>query len=408
MDSLSKNAKFLLLVAMLTVAGMSVANTFVNVFLIRATDGDIASMLLQTVISFLSVLVAFIWASRLLVKVSITTVLKMGIISTALFYVAILLLQDHVASFVIPLGIFSGLGMGLFAFATNLLVGEIVGENEQGRYFSYQQTAGFIFGVVTPAVSGFIITQFTDLTGYYLLFGTALVFFAFAIYMVRHIPGFKSEQQLRFLQVLKVKNNRYWKAGKLFAFITGLRNAVEGQFAMVFAFLIFADERIMGNVSSLVAVVSVLSSLWFAKVFMQKKQRGFYLITAIVMLLANVIIALFPYRSVLIGIWIVFAIVRNWGNTILNSILLQLCSRAKDGFEMREYQVGLEFPMALGRMIGLLCALGFVLFMPMEMIAYRFLFVFVGVPWILEFIVIDKQVKWLVDEPVSEEGETHG
>lgn len=405
---MSKDAKFLLIVAMLSAAGMSVAHTFVNVFLIRATDGDIASMMLQNVMNFVMLLLAFITGTKLLVKIPITTILKMGIASTSLYYIAILLLQDHVATFVIPLGMFSGIGMGLFWFAANLLVGEVVKESEQGRYFSYQRTVGFIFGVVTPAVSGFIITQFTDLTGYYLLFGASLIFFGFAALMAKYIPSYTTDVQMRIFEVLKVKNNPYWRAGKLYAFITGLRNAVEGQVTTVFAFIIFADERVMGNVSSVVAIVSIFSCLWFAKVFTQRKKRSFYFITAVLTFITHVFLALFPNPVVLIIAWIVLALIRNWGDTSAQTLMLQLCSRAKAGYDKGEYLIGLEFPMAVGRMIGLFSALGLILAIYNEMYVYRLLFVFIGLVWLVEFFVIDKEVKWLRDDIEEKVGEAHG
>ena len=183
MAKLTKESKFLLIVGILTTAGRIVASTFVTVFLLRATDGNVGLIIIQNIINFVTLLIAFVGGSKLLSKISITTLLKIGIASTAFYFVAILLLQDNVATFLIPLALFNGLGGGLFWFSINLLVAKVIKESEQGRYFGYQQTAGSIFGVVTPAISGFIITRFTDLTGYYILFGIAFVLFALGIFM---------------------------------------------------------------------------------------------------------------------------------------------------------------------------------------------------------------------------------
>ena len=396
---MAKNAKLLLIVAMLSVAGMSIATTFVNVFLIRATDGNLALIILQNMVHFSTLLIAFVGGSRLLTKISITTIFKLGIGAMSLYYIAILALQDHVASFLIPLGFLNGLGGGFFSLSLNLLIGKIVKESEQGRYFSYQQMAGFILGVVTPAFSGFIITQFTDLTGYYFLFAVSLIFFALAAITVRRIQGFTVDQKIRVFEILKLKNNPYWRATKFFNFFVGFRLAIEGQIAMVFAFLIFANEQVMGNVSSINAVISVASALWFAKILTRNKQRSFYLVTAVLMLITNTFLALFPNRIVLIGAWIIFAVIRNWGDTIFRAMIFQLCNRAKDGFEQREYLVALEFPLFLGRIVGLFVALALTFLMYNELIAYRILFVMIGLAWLIEYIIIEKQVKWLKDEP---------
>ena len=395
---MTKNAKSLLVVAMLSLAGMSIATTFVNVFFIRATDGNIALIITQNMIHFLALLIAFVGASKLLVKIPITTILKLGIGAMSFYYIAILILQENVGNFLIPLGLFNGAGGGLFWFSINLLIGNTVKESEQGRYFSYQQTAGFVLGILTPAFSGFIIMQFSDLMGYYLLFGVALIFFALATTMIKHVPGFTVDKKIRVFEVLKLKNNSYWRAGKLFNFSVGLRMAVEGQITMVFAFLIFANEQMMGNVSSINALISVASALWFAKILTQKTQRSFYLITATTMVITNIILALFPYRIVLIGVWAVFAVVRNWGDTIFRAMTFQLCSRAGDGFEQKEYLVALEFLLSLGRIIGLLIALTLTFLLYSDIIAYRILFVMIGISWIFEYVVIEKYVKWLEND----------
>jgi len=403
---LTKDAKLLLTVAMLSVAGMSIATTFVNVFLIRATEGNIILMILQNMTNFITLLCAYVIGSKLLVKIPITTILKLGVGFMSLYYIAILILQENVANFLIPLGVFSGAGSGLFWFSTNLLIGHIVKEDEQGRYFSYQQIAGFVLGIITPALSGFIIMQFTDLTGYYLLFCVALIFFAIATLMVKRVSGFVVAKKIRVIEVLKLKNNRYWRACKFFNFTVGLRMAIDGQILMVFAFLIFANEQVMGNFTSINALISVASALWFAKILTREKQGFFYLIIAILMMLANIVLALFPHRIILIGVWIIFAIVRNWSDTIFRSMTFQLCSRAKDGFKQNEYLVALEFPMALGRIIGLSVALVLTFLMYSDIIAYRILFAIIGCVWIIEYIIIETQVKWLKAESKNNGVET--
>jgi len=395
---MTNKTKLLLVVAMLSVAGMSIANTFVNVFLIRATYGDLSMIIIQNMVHFTTLLAAFLIGSRILTKLSVTTVYKLGIVAISLYYVGILVFRNHISTFLIPLGFVNGLGGGFFALSLNLLVAKIVEENEQGKYFSYQQTAGFILGVVTPAISGFIITRFTDLTGYYFLFLVALIFFALAVVSMRGIDGFKTPQKMRVFAVLKLKNNGYWDAAKYFSFFMGFRLAIEGQISMVFAFLIFADEQILGTVTSANALVSVISALWFAKVLTMKKQRTFYLITAIGMLTLNTTLAAMPNPMVLIIVWILFALIRNWGDTIYRTMIFGLSKRAKADHEQREYLVALEFPLCLGRIIGLSTALALTIFIYTGLIAFQILFILIGISWMLEFLVVEKKIKWLKNE----------
>jgi len=398
MAKLTKESKFLLIVGILASAAMVVANTFVNVFLLRATEGNLALLVIQNIINFITGVGAFIVGSKLLTKVSITTFLKIGIISMAFYFISILLLQDHVVTFLIPLAFFIGIGNGFYWFATNILVAKVIKESEQGRYFGYQQTAGSVFRVVTPAISGFIITRFTDLTGYYILFGIAFILFALGIVMIRKIPSFTLDSVVQLSGVLKLKGNRYWNACKFFTFTTGLKGAIDMQIFMLFAFLIFDNEGVIGNILSVTAIITVFSSFWFAKVYHRKNQQRFYFLTSALMMLMYILLALFPYTPVLLALFVVIAFTQNWAITIFQALIFQLTRRAKDGYEQSDYVVALEFPSALGRISGMVIALLLIQLVASDIAVYRILFVIIAIAWILEYLIIEKQVKWFKDE----------
>ncbi|MCL2559072.1 MAG: hypothetical protein FWE07_01180 [Turicibacter sp.] len=398
MAQLTKESKFLLAVGILATAAMIVAGTFVNVFLIRATEGNLGLLVVQNIINSITLLIAFVGGSKLLAKIAITTLLKIGIASMAFYFIAILILQDNVATFLIPLALFNGLGGGLYWFATNLLIAKVIKESEQGRYFGFQQTAGSIFGVITPAISGFIITRFTDLTGYYILFGISFVLFALAAIMIRNIPGFTSQTKIHVYDVLKLKGNRYWNACKLFTFTNALKDIINGQIFMLFAFLIFVNEGVMGNILSATALITVFSSFWFAKISKRENQQPFYLVTAVIMTAMYILLAIFPTVPVLIAALVIFAVIQNWAGTILQSVIFQLTSRAKGDYEQNDYLVALEFPTALGRVLGMAVALVLIHLITADMYVYRILFVVIAIAWVLEYIIIEKQVKWFRDE----------
>jgi YQGE family putative transporter len=403
MQKLSRQSFFLLILAMLNNAGLIVATTFVNVFLMRSTNNSIGLIILQNMLNFSVLLVAFVGGTKLLAKMNITTILKIGIVSQALYYLAILVLRNHIATFIIPLGIFSGLGGGLYWFATNLLIGRYVKESEQGRFFSYQQTFGFVFGVVIPALSGFLIVQFDDLMGYYILFGIAIVLFISGYFLVGNISGFTAQTKMQVLGVLKLKGNDYWQASKLVNFSNGFKMAVQGMIFTLFAFSIFQNEDIMGRFTSMSALIGVFSSLWFARRSKMNNQKQYYFLTTLFMLVTFLLLAFFPNKISMVVAWVIFGAVQSWGNTILRGVTYQLSLRAKNGFEQNEYIVATEFPLALGRMVGLTFSLLLTRLLNSTMDAYRILFVFIGLCWLFEYLIMDKKVRWFKDEVTKAE-----
>jgi hypothetical protein len=76
-------------------------------------------------------------------------------------------------------------------------------------------------------------------------------------------------------------------------------------------------------------------------------------------------------------------------------MIYQLSARAKNGYHKDEYLITAEFPMAAGRIFGLAIAFLVIQIVPVDVYAYRILFVIISVAWLIEYFVIDKQVGWL-------------
>ena len=178
MRKLSNQTKFLLLIGMLYLAGTNIAMTFVNVYLVRLTN-NIGFIIVQNILNYTALLFAFTCGTKLTSRINLKNILNLGIISTSLYYLCILFLKKDSSSLLIPLGIFNGIGQGFYYFSFNLLTGHLVLENEQGKFFSFQQSFSYIFGVITPSISGYIIAKFTQLTGYYILFFVCSITFYF-------------------------------------------------------------------------------------------------------------------------------------------------------------------------------------------------------------------------------------
>lgn len=397
-SKMTSKAKFLLAVAMLFSAGNSVASTFINVFLMRSTHNSIDLVIWQNILNYLVLLIAFVSGTKLLAKLSITKIFRIGIAANALYYVIILLMRNNLLPFIVPLGIFSGLGQGLYWFSLNLLIGDIVQENSQAKFFSYQQMMSFIFGVAVPMLSGFLIVHLSGLTGYYILFGLSIFLFLAGIFLIRNISGFKTENKMNIWGVLKLHGNRYWEANSLLSFSMGFKGAVNSLVFILFAYLMFKNESTIGNFTSLQALLSVASALIFAQTFQKKHTRPVYFITCSLSLLGFLLLALFPNPVMMIFGFVIFGIIQSWGSAIANAMNYQLASRAKNGFSQREYIVASEFPIAAGRVLGLLLALVLTQILPSTLTAYRLLFVAIGLIWMLEFIIVDKKVAWLQNE----------
>ncbi len=391
-------AKILLSVAMLFSAGNSVAATFINVFLMRSTHNSIDLVIWQNILNYFVLLVAFVSGSFLLSKISISVIFRIGIATNVLYYLIILVLQSNLLSFVIPLGIFSGLGSGLYWFSLNLLIGNLVDSNNRPRFFSLQQMMAFAFGIVIPALSGWLIVKMSGLTGYYVLFGLAIVLLGVGILMVGKLENFKADQKMNVLKILKVKKNPFWNANIMLNISMGFKGVLNSLVFILFAYLLFNNESVIGNLTSLQATLSVISSFVFAKLFLTKYTRKLYFLISFFSFIAYLFLAIFASPIMLIIAFVIFGITQSWGSAIANSMNYQFSEFGARGFTRDEYIVASEFPMAFGRIGGLLIVFLLEQVLSSIELTYRIVFILIGSMWLVEFFMIDHGVGWKSEE----------
>ncbi len=399
-EPLSRDAKILLMVGILFLSGMTIAATFVNVYLIRLTD-NMGLMILQNVSNYIALLGSFLFGTYYVKKGSILTLLKVGIVSSIIYYSLILLLQAEASKYLIYLGIFNGIGMGMYYFAFNILVGKFTGEKHRATFFSYQTSFSYIFGVVAPMISGAIIVRYSELTGYYILFAFSVIVYILAIIISCLLKNVKFDEEYHVLPILKLKHNKYWDANRYYNFSFGLREAIYGQIFMVFAYIILNNEQIIGNLNSAMSLIGVLSSIFIASKFTLENQKKYHLWASIIYLISIGTLAIVAKPWSLIMCFILNGVILCWNSVIFQTMKYQLSSRAKDGFNDGDYIIACEFPTAAGRISGLLIFYGLNYFCG-GFNLYRGLLLAVSFGLLIDHFVIDRKLHWMEDEIIRE------
>lgn len=395
---LSKDASLLLAMGCLFMAGFMIASTFVNVYLLRLTN-NMGLMILQTIANYFMILSGFLFGTYYTKKGgSMLNLLRIGITSVIIYYTLILVLKEKASNILIFLGLFNGIGQGFYYFTFNILVGKLLSETERPKFFGFQSSFSYIFGVLAPAISGAIIVNFSELTGYYVLFGAAVFVFVMAIFFSLQLKKVESNQQYTIFPVLKEKGNKFWNLNKYVNFTNGVTQAIYGQIFTVFAYLIISDESIIGTLSSAMSLIGVVSSLFIASKFttpaIQKKFHGLYCILYMVALGG---LGLFATEWSLYIAYILLGLVTCWYNVIYQNQKYQYSSRAAGTFTESDYIITTEFPIAAGRIFGLL------IFYVLNTISggfnlYRVLLVAITFIPFLDHYIVKKQVNWLQDE----------
>ena len=127
---LSKDASILLAMGCLFMAGVMIASTFVNVYLLRLT-GNMGLMILQTIANYFMILSGFLIGTYYTQKGgNMLNLLRIGIGSIMLYYTLILILKEKASTYLVFLGLLNGIGQGFYYFTFNILVGQLLNDVE--------------------------------------------------------------------------------------------------------------------------------------------------------------------------------------------------------------------------------------------------------------------------------------
>lgn len=211
---------------------------------------------------------------------------------------------------------------------------------------------------------------------------------------------FSENKDIRMIEALKVKRNKYWDTLKYYSFSNGVRESIYNQIFTVFAYAIINNEQIIGNCNSLMALIGIISSVCIASRIIRNNQKHYHLIASIIYFVICMLLGITKITIALVIFYICMGLIYCWNNTIYQSMKYQLSNASATTLTPYEYITASEFPIALGRITGLTLALILCQFMN-TIHAYGILMMIDGSIWLIDHIVIDKKVQWL-------EGENNG
>jgi len=108
-------------------------------------------------------------------------------------------------------------------------------------------------------------------------------------------------------------------------------------------------------------------------------------------------LGLFATELVLLIAFIGIGVVQNWGMNVSQGVKFQLSTLAEGEYTREEFLVATEFPIALGRILGQMLALGVAAVLPL-VTAYRVLIIICSLCWVFDHLIVKIKVNWFETE----------
>ncbi|WP_337099654.1 MFS transporter [Paenibacillus sp. YIM B09110] len=354
--SLDRQAALLLIVQALFGIANALSGTFVPVYLWKASGGSYMVIgwftLGQYVISGLTFWVAGKWVKEHNKMHS----LRLGILMSGVFYSVVLMLGTAAKTYVLPLGMLSGMSLGMFWLAFNVVYFEVTDPDTRDRFNGWAGLLGSAAGIVAPWVSGFLITRMKDEQGYRLIFTISLVIFAISVvlsFWLKKKHGQGTYNWKHGIQQLMTKGNP-WR--RMFPAIAaqGVREGVFMFLVGLTVFIATKNESKLGSYSLITSLVALVS-FWLIGKKLSKKNHKLAMLVGAVMI-AAVILPLFwkvSYMTLLMfgigtSLFIPLYIIP------MTTRVFDLIGQSEESAREREEFIVLrEAGLVIGRLIGL-------------------------------------------------------
>lgn len=357
--ALEKQAILLLIVQALYGISTALSGTFVPVYLWKSSG----SYLIIGWFTFAQYLLGgftFWLAGKWVKEHNKMYSLRAGIALSGIFYCVVLFLGDSAKNWAIPLGILSGIAMGLFWLAFNVVYFEVTEPDTRDRYNGWAGLLGSAAGILAPWISGLIITFMQGEKGYRVIFMISLVIFAIGVVLSfwlkkRHGEG-TYEWTLGFKQLTE-KGNPWRRLVPALA-AQGVREGVFGFLVGLTVYVATRAESKLGLYSLITSLVALIS-FGIAGKLMSKLRLTWSMLTGVVMI-TLVILPLFwqvSYMTLLLfgigaSLFIPLYMIP------MTTKVFDVIGRSEESAVHREEFIVLrEMGLTLGRLLGLIAFL---------------------------------------------------
>ena len=131
--------------------------TFLVSFIMHLSINEITSVSVYKMFEYVATCAGFFVFARWCKRYNKVTVFTLNLIPKILLLGAIIILQDRVADYLIPLGLLCGIGAAMYHLPMNSMVGEKVPTKLMGQYIGRKNAVIYATKVIAPVVLGFFI-----------------------------------------------------------------------------------------------------------------------------------------------------------------------------------------------------------------------------------------------------------
>lgn len=332
--------------------GGAVSGVFQNLYLYQL--GSYHSLVLYSVVQLTMLLLIYLVSGKMLKRFSSRTLIRLGMVAFVVLQTSFFVLKERAIAYIIPLGIISGLGHGLFWSGNNLTAYVLTRESTRYRYFGILNFFLNIALMIGPVVGGRIIAL-ADSLGMRLIGYTWLFLIVAGIdTLIAIFAGFLprlSGVEFLFRHIFQHRREKPWRIVLFQQFLYGLWDVAFAAFSSIIIFNIVKKEFHVGLVSGTTSFVFAVGSLLAGRLLPKKP---FIAVTAGI--IAAVGIAALGWRQNMVGL-ILFLFLTNLAlpslNVATSKAIYDVMDRSHQTWQYKyHFLIERDFALGIGRVFN--------------------------------------------------------
>lgn len=264
-SKLSRDLKLMLTFSVLRNVYDLFLGTFFISFIMQLSANEIISVSMYKLFEYTATVAGFILFANFCKRHNKVTVFALNIIPKIILLSAIILLQERIIDYIVPLGLIYGIGAAMYHLPMNTMVGEKVAAPIMTKYIGIKNSLIHITKIITPVLLGLFITAGSYVETAYVLLGLAVIELALSFMLTpsRHRSRKKIDFKGFFLCMLRFPVIR-----KLFLIeiLRGLSTSgVLATVITMYTVYMFHTDLNLGIFTTIFAACSIFASYLLAK-----------------------------------------------------------------------------------------------------------------------------------------------
>lgn len=388
-----KSAKILLTISVLFTFAIGLSGIFVNVFFWRETSSFIV-IAIYNLINYTFTPITFILAGILAKKKNGIWSLRIGLLIYALFYALILVAENKGITYICFLGVVHGMATGFYWLAFNTLSFDFTNVNNRDTFNGFNGSFAGISAAVAPITSAYIISRFSGMNGYRVVFSMTLAVFLLLILISIILKCEDCSSRIDFKKAF-LGNCEEWRVIRKSTVFWGFRDVIIIFLVNILIIETTKSELSLGKFTLIASLISSASYILVQKIIKPSHRRLSIIIGTMGSFLAIWALVINISQSTLLTYVVMDAFFLPFFTIQLYSSTFNVINRAHEENMRIEYMINKDLMLNTGRIISLVILI-ILLTTFKNPSVFKFYLVFIGLTPIVSGYFLRK-LRWVLE-----------